>query len=76
MDIRSAAAARAPEPRRIAFITADTAVLPDVQQFLEPSFNVRMLDSWSRLAPLLSETTLDAVLLDLDTQGVAPAAAI
>ena len=76
MDIRSAAAARAPEPRRIAFITTDAAVSPDVHQFLEPSFNVRMLDSWSQLALLQSETTLDAVLLDLDTQGIEPGAAI
>ena len=76
MDIRSAAAARAPEPRRIAFITADKTVSGMSQQFLEPSFQVRMLDSWSQLAPLLSETTLDAVLLDLDTQGIAPADAI
>ncbi|HEX9119366.1 MAG TPA: sigma-54 dependent transcriptional regulator [Terriglobales bacterium] len=76
MDIRSVAAARAPEPRRIAFITADKAVSGDVQQFLEPWFQVRMLDSWSQLAPLLIELPLDAVLLDLDTQGIAPAAAI
>jgi DNA-binding NtrC family response regulator len=76
MDIRSVAAARAPEPRRIAFITADNSVAPKVEQFLEPSFQVRLLDSWSQLAPLLTELPLDAVLLDLDTQGIAPAAAI
>jgi DNA-binding NtrC family response regulator len=76
MDIRHAAAARAPELRRIAIITADTAVMPDVQQFLEPSFNVRMLQSWSQLAPVLGETTLDAVLLDLDTQGIPSADAL
>jgi DNA-binding NtrC family response regulator len=75
MDIRSAAA-RAPEPRRIAIITADEAVLPDVQQFLEPSFDVRMLVSWLHLEPLLSETTLDAVLLDLDTHGMPSADAL
>jgi DNA-binding NtrC family response regulator len=76
MDIRHAAAARAPELRRIAIITADTAVMPDVQQFLEPSFNVRMLHSWSQLAAVLGETTLDAVLLDLDTQGIPSADAL
>jgi DNA-binding NtrC family response regulator len=76
MAIRAVASVRAPEPRRIAIITTDTDVLPDVQQFLEPSFNVRMLDSWSQLAPLLSQTTLDAVLLDLDTQGMASADAL
>jgi DNA-binding NtrC family response regulator len=76
MDLRSAAAARAPEPRRIAFITTDNSVVPKVEQFLEPSFQVRMLDSWSQLSPLLTELPLDAVLLDLDTQGIAPAAAI
>jgi hypothetical protein len=35
-----------------------------------------VLDAWPRLTPLLGETTLDAVLLDLDTQGMAPAEAI
>ena len=69
MSLRAAAAVHAPEPRRIAFITTDSATLPDIQLFLEPAFDVRLLDSWSRLAPLLSETTLDAVLLDIDTHG-------
>ncbi|MBZ5567334.1 MAG: sigma-54 dependent transcriptional regulator [Acidobacteriia bacterium] len=76
MSLRAAAAVHAPEPRRIAFITTDSATLPDIQLFLEPAFDVRLLDSWSRLAPLLSETTLDAVLLDLDTLGLTPAEAI
>ncbi|MBZ5629491.1 MAG: sigma-54 dependent transcriptional regulator [Acidobacteriia bacterium] len=76
MSLHAAAVARAPEPRRIAFITTDSSALPDIQQFLEPSFDVRLLDSWSQLAPLLSETTLDAVLLDIDTQGMSPADAI
>ncbi len=70
MDLRTAPVARAPSPRNIALITTDTSVAPDVRHFLEPHFNVRLLDSWPRLAPLLNEATLDAVLLDLDTQGV------
>jgi DNA-binding NtrC family response regulator len=76
MDIRTAAAARAPERCRIAILTTDNAAVADVQQFLEPFFDVRLLDSWSSLAPLLSQTTLDAVLLDLDTQGIPSADAI
>jgi DNA-binding NtrC family response regulator len=76
MDIRSAAAVRAPERRRIAIITTDNDMLPHVQQHIEPSFDVRMVEFWSRLAPLLSEVTLDAVLLDIDTQGIASADAI
>jgi DNA-binding NtrC family response regulator len=76
MTLHAAAVARAPEPRRIAIITTDSSALPDIRQFLEPFFDARVLDSWSQLSPLLSETTLDAVLLDLDTQDMAPAAAI
>ena len=76
MAVRAIAAVRSPEPCRVAFITTDQTVVPEIQQFLEPSFDVRLLDSWSRLAPLLTEITLDAVLLDLDTQGIAPADAI
>ena len=76
MAIRAAAVVRAPYQRRIAFITGDTAALPDVELHLEPSFEVRVLDSWSGLAAVLSETTLDAVLLDLDTQGMPPGDAI
>ncbi len=76
MDTRTAAVARAPEPRRIAVISTDTTVPPNIEQFLQPSFDVHMLDSYPRLSPLLSETTLDAVLLDLDTQGVSSTEAI
>ncbi len=76
MDLRAAAATRVPERRRIAIITTDSTVLPDIRECLEPSFDVRLLDAWSRLSGLLSETTLDAVLLDLDTQGIPPGGAL
>ncbi len=72
MSVLAVARVREPEPRRIAIITTDSSVQPDIEQFLEPYFEVRVLDIWSRLALLQSETTLDAVLLDLDTQGVSP----
>jgi DNA-binding NtrC family response regulator len=72
MSVLAVARVREPERRRIAIITTDSSVQPDIEQFLEPYFEVRVLDIWSRLALLQSETTLDAVLLDLDTQGVSP----
>ncbi|MGI9104592.1 MAG: sigma 54-interacting transcriptional regulator [Terriglobales bacterium] len=71
-----ASATRAQEARRIALITTDRVFVGEMEQFLIPAFDIRVLDSWSRLAPLLLETTLDAVLLDLDTQGVPPANAV
>jgi len=74
--MRATSAAQSPEPRRIAVITTDPRELPAIQQFLAPSFDVRLLNSWTQVAPLLSETTLDGVLLDLDTQGTAPALAL
>jgi DNA-binding NtrC family response regulator len=76
MDTRAVAAARAPEPRRIAIVTNDARVQPNIKQFLEPCFDVRLLDCWVRLTELQSETTVDAVLLDLDTQGMSPADAL
>jgi DNA-binding NtrC family response regulator len=74
--MRATAASPTLEPRRIAVITADPRELPAIQQFLAPSFDVRLLSSWTQVAPLLSETTLDGVLLDLDTQGVPSAQAL
>jgi two-component system response regulator PilR (NtrC family) len=74
--MHNAATARAVEIRRIAVITTDTHELAAIQKFMAPSFDVRLLDSWTRVAPLLSETTIDAVILDLDTQGMKPADAL
>jgi DNA-binding NtrC family response regulator len=67
---------RAPDPRRITIVSNDTRLQPEIQQYLEPYFEVRLLDSWSRLAVVQSETTLDAVLLDLDAQGMPAANAL
>ncbi|MGZ4818838.1 MAG: sigma 54-interacting transcriptional regulator, partial [Terriglobales bacterium] len=76
MSVLAAETMRAPEQRRIAVITSDARVQPDVERWLQPYFEVRLLDSWSHLAGVQSETTLDAVLLDLDTQGMSPVDAI
>ncbi len=76
MSVLAVARVREPERRRIAIITTDSSIQPDIEQFLEPYFEVRVLDIWSRLALLQSETTLDAILLDLDTQGVSPVDAL
>jgi len=71
-----AAAARGPEPRRIAIVTTDTTALPNIEEYLAASFDVRLLEHWSRIAPLMSETTLDAIILDLDMQGASPVEAL
>ncbi|HET7185582.1 MAG TPA: sigma-54 dependent transcriptional regulator [Terriglobales bacterium] len=67
---------RAPDPRRITIVSNDTKLQPEIQQYLEPYFEVRLLDCWSQLAVVQSETSLDAVLLDLDAQGMPAANAL
>ena len=75
--MQNAATARAAaDLRRIAVITTDTQELAEIQKVLAPWFDIRLLQTWAQLAPMLSETALDAVMLDLDTQGMAQAAAL
>ncbi len=65
-----AATARAPEVHRLAIVTGDSA-LAKIEPFLSPMFEVRLLPKWAALEPLLSETPpLDAVLFDLDAEGI------
>ena len=70
------AVAPATEPRRIAVITGNASAQNDIERALGAAFDLRPLDSWSKLAPLMSEITVEAVLLDLDTLGMRPAAAL
>jgi DNA-binding NtrC family response regulator len=64
-----AATGRTPEPRRIAIITGDSGVAK-IEPFLRTQFEVRVLPRWSALAAALSEGPLDAVLFDLDAEGI------
>ncbi len=52
--------------RRIAIVTNDDTALPDIQQFLAPAFDTRLLHTQEEILPLLSQVPLDAILLDLD----------
>nr|MDP9263362.1 sigma-54 dependent transcriptional regulator [Acidobacteriota bacterium] len=56
-----------PEVRRIAIVTTDESVLPDVEQFLAPNFNTTFLNNPDDILPLLTQVPLDAILLDVDT---------
>jgi DNA-binding NtrC family response regulator len=69
--MRSTAAQRAPEGRvhRVAIVTPDEGVLPQVEQFLAQRFHVNFLNSATELLQLLAEIPLDAILLDIDTVG-------
>jgi two-component system response regulator PilR (NtrC family) len=49
---------------RVAIVTPDEGVLPEVEEFLAQKFAVNFLRSIDELKPLLEET--DAILLDLD----------
>ncbi|MDP9267506.1 MAG: sigma-54 dependent transcriptional regulator [Acidobacteriota bacterium] len=72
--MRTTAAVRAPETttHRVAIVTPDEGVLPEVEEFLAKDFAVTFLHTAPELLPLLAEVPLDAVLLDLDTVGDKP----
>jgi DNA-binding NtrC family response regulator len=55
--------------RRIAIVTTDESVLPDVEQFLAPAFDTRFLQSKGEILPLLHQVPLDALIVDIDTAG-------
>ena len=55
------------EARRIAIVTTDESVLPDVEKFLAPNFNTTFLNNPDDILPLLTQVPLDAILLDVDT---------
>src|SRR3954452_8370993 len=62
-----AATATASDARRVAIVTKEEAVLPDVQQFLAEAFHTTFLNSADQILPLLSQVPLDAIILDIDT---------
>src|SRR5256885_3246194 len=61
------ATAPATDARRVAIVTKEEAVLPDVQQFLAEAFHTTFLNSADQILPLLSQLPLDAIILDIDT---------
>ena len=65
--MRSTGTARAPETAatyRVAIVTPDESVLPEVEEFLAQKFAVNFLRSTDELKPLLEQ--VDAILLDID----------
>lgn len=61
--------APAADARRIAIVTTDEPALPDVEKFLAPAFHVHYLSTWDEILALMSRTSLDAILVDVDTLG-------
>ena len=70
--MRTAATVRASESEthRVAIVTPDEGVLPEVEEFLAKYFAVNFLRSVGELQPLLE--TVDAILLDIDAAGDKP----
>ena len=69
--MRTTAAVRTPEAttHRVAIVTPDKSVLPEVQQFFASKFQTNFLAAASEILPLLSEVPLDAIILDIDALG-------
>ena len=57
---------------RIALLTGDEEVLPEVQASLASVFHTTLLGSRDELLALLAEAALEAVVVDVDTAGDAP----
>jgi DNA-binding NtrC family response regulator len=55
------------DARRIAVVTTDEPALPDIEKFLASTFHVHYLTTWGEILALMSRTSLDAILVDLDT---------
>jgi two-component system response regulator PilR (NtrC family) len=55
------------EVRRIAIVTTDESIMPDVEKFLAPTFNTTFLNNPDDILPLLTQVPLDAIILDVDT---------
>lgn len=72
----AAIARTAVSPRCIAAISGNATVHSEIQRFLGSAYAVRPLDAWPQLAALMSEATVEGVLLDLDTIGMKPAKAL
>ena len=74
--MQAAATSRASDTRRIAVVTGNAASQSEIQRFLGGAFDLHPLHGWSGVATLVSERAIAAVLLDLDTLGIAPAQAL
>ena len=64
--MRAAATAGAPA-RRIAIATNDESVLPNLEEFFAPSFDVALVNSPDEVASLLSTIPVQGIIVDLDT---------
>ncbi len=70
MTARTSAATEDAIPRqRVVIFTTDELVLPQVEQFLAPEFDVFFHDTWQPVLPALEEQPADAIFLDIDTVG-------
>ena len=54
---------------RVAIVTSDEAALVAVQECLRSSFQIGQVSNCERLLPLLQETSVEAIVLDLDSAG-------
>jgi two-component system response regulator PilR (NtrC family) len=66
MSINAAPLGAAP---RIALLTGEEAVLPEVQESLAAAFHTTMVNSREEVLNLLGQAALEAVVIDIDTVG-------
>lgn len=64
MALDMAASSAAP---RMAVVTADEAVVPEIQEALASSFHITLLDSGQQLVSSLAGMSIEAAVLDVDT---------
>jgi len=55
------------DARRIAILTTDDAILPEIQEWLASNFHTTLLNSWDELQDLLEAVQIAAVVADIET---------
>jgi DNA-binding NtrC family response regulator len=61
---------------RVAIITGESAAFPDMQLFLAPRFSAILAQTQSQVQAAADDSTVRAVLIDLDSVGEGPADAL
>ncbi len=65
--MRSTAAVRGPGIFRIAIVSTEDAILPEAETHLAPHFHTTFIQSGDELLVTISETGLDAAVIDIDS---------
>jgi DNA-binding NtrC family response regulator len=67
--MRRSAARTLPIRYRVVIVTTDERVRPEAEAYLAPDYDLRVLQAWDELMPMIQEEPPDAIFVDIDTVG-------